>query len=179
LPRLPGACDLRRLQGIGHRSRDPQDDARPLPADQEPAGQLRPEQARLLLDRGETNMQLKLTSVLVAAAFASTAAHAVVTDSMIQSEATSTGNVLTWGINTQGQRYSPLKQVNTATVGKLAPVWAFSFGGEKQRGQEAQPVIHNGKMFVTASYSRLFALDAVTGRKLWKYEHRLPEGIMP
>ncbi|MGS0759478.1 PQQ-dependent dehydrogenase, methanol/ethanol family, partial [Roseateles sp. GG27B] len=57
--------------------------------------------------------------------------------------------------------------------------WAFSFGGEKQRGQESQPLIHDGKMFVTASYSRLFALDAVTGKKLWKYEHRLPEGIMP
>src|SRR5439155_6506722 len=103
----------------------------------------------------------------------------VVTDQMIETEATATGNVLTWGLNTQGQRYSPLKQVNTATVGKLAPVWAVSFGGEKQRGQEAQPVIHNGKMFVTASYSRLFAFDARTGEKLWKYEHRLPEGIMP
>jgi len=34
-------------------------------------------------------------------------------------------------------------------------------------------------MFVTASYSRIFALDVKTGRKLWKYEHRLPEGIMP
>lgn len=33
--------------------------------------------------------------------------------------------------------------------------------------------------FVSASYSRLFALDAATGRKLWKYEHRLPDGIMP
>ena len=59
------------------------------------------------------------------------------------------------------------------------PAWAFSFGGEKQRGQESQPVIHKGKMFVTASYSRLFALDAATGRKLWRYDHRLPEGIMP
>ena len=59
------------------------------------------------------------------------------------------------------------------------PVWSFSFGGEKQRGQESQPVIHNGKMFVTASYSRLFAVDAKTGKKLWKYEHRLPDGIMP
>jgi alcohol dehydrogenase (cytochrome c) len=55
----------------------------------------------------------------------------------------------------------------------------MSFGGEKQRGQESQPVIHNGKMFVTASYSRLFAVDAKTGKKLWKYEHRLPDGIMP
>ena len=34
-------------------------------------------------------------------------------------------------------------------------------------------------MFVTASYSRLFAVDVKTGQKIWKYEHRLPEGIMP
>ena len=40
-------------------------------------------------------------------------------------------------------------------------------------------MIHNGKMFVTSSYSRIFALDMKTGTKLWKYEHRLPEGIMP
>ena len=55
----------------------------------------------------------------------------------------------------------------------------MSFGGEKQRGQESQPLVNKGKMFVTASYSRIYALDTKTGKKLWKYEHRLPEGIMP
>ncbi|WP_218508490.1 PQQ-dependent methanol/ethanol family dehydrogenase [Variovorax sp. dw_308] len=124
-------------------------------------------------------MQLKLLTALISIGLAAAGAHAQVTDKMIQSEATATGNILTWGINTQGQRYSPLKQVTSANAGKLLPVWAFSFGGEKQRGQESQPVIMNGKMFVTASYSRIFALDATTGKKLWKYEHRLPEGIMP
>jgi alcohol dehydrogenase (cytochrome c) len=127
-------------------------------------------------------MQSKLLTLMIATGLASAfgaVAAAGVTDQMIQAEATATGNVLTWGVNTQGQRYSPLKQVNTATVARLAPVWAFSFGGEKQRGQESQPVIYNGRMFVTASYSRIFALDAATGKKLWKYEHRLPEGIMP
>ncbi|MEJ8847869.1 PQQ-dependent methanol/ethanol family dehydrogenase [Variovorax rhizosphaerae] len=124
-------------------------------------------------------MQLKLLTALISIGLAAAGAQAQVTDKMIQSEATATGNVLTWGINTQGQRYSPLKQVNSSNAAKLLPVWAFSFGGEKQRGQEAQPVIMNGKMFVTASYSRIFALDATTGKKLWKYEHRLPEGIMP
>ena len=127
-------------------------------------------------------MQSKLLTLMIATGLASAfgaAAAAGVTDQMIQAEATATGNVLTWGVNTQGQRYSPLKQVNAATVSRLAPVWAFSFGGEKQRGQESQPVIYNGRMFVTASYSRIFALDAATGKKLWKYEHRLPEGIMP
>jgi len=124
-------------------------------------------------------MQKKSLPLLIAGALASMAAHAVVTDKMIENTAKDPSEVLSWGLGTQGQRYSPLKQVNTGNAARLTPAWAFSFGGEKQRGQESQPVIHNGKMFVTASYSRIFALDAATGQKLWKYEHRLPEGIMP
>jgi alcohol dehydrogenase (cytochrome c) len=128
-------------------------------------------------------MQMKLTSLLVAAALASltsaVANAAAVTDQMIAADAKTGGDVLSSGLGTQGQRYSPLKGVNSGNVGKLVPAWSFSFGGEKQRGQESQPLIHNGKMYVTASYSRMFALDAKTGAKLWKYEHRLPEGIMP
>ena len=124
-------------------------------------------------------MRMKMLSVLVTLGLAAMSAQAVVTDKMIESDAKSTGDVLSWGVGTEGQRYSPLKQVNANTIARLTPAWSFSFGGEKQRGQESQPVIHNGKMFVTASYSRIFALDAKTGAKLWKYEHRLPEGIMP
>ncbi len=48
---LSGACGVRRLQAIRHRARESQDDARPLSADQKPAGQLQPEAARLLLSR--------------------------------------------------------------------------------------------------------------------------------
>ena len=77
------------------------------------------------------------------------------------------------------QRYSPSTKINTKNVKDLVPAWSFSFGGEKQRGQQSQPVVHNGKMFVTGSYSRAFALDAKTGKKLWEYNHRLPEGILP
>jgi alcohol dehydrogenase (cytochrome c) len=129
----------------------------------------------------ETTMKLKLLSLLVTLSLASMGAQAAnpVTDQMIENDAASTGDVLSWGIGQQGQRYSPLKAINTGNVAKLLPAWSFSFGGEKQRGQESQPVIHNGKMFVTASYSRIYALDAKTGAKLWKYEHRLPDGIMP
>jgi alcohol dehydrogenase (cytochrome c) len=125
-------------------------------------------------------MRKTLLSAMVATALAIPAvASANVTDAMIQNDAKSTGDILSWGMGTEGQRYSPLKDINVSNVGKLVPAWSFSFGGEKQRGQESQPVIHNGKMFVTGSYSRIYALDAATGEKLWKYEHRLPEGIMP
>jgi alcohol dehydrogenase (cytochrome c) len=109
------------------------------------------------------------------------AAHvsAQVTDAMIAGSAADTHSVLTWGMGTQGQRFSPLTTINTKNISKLVPAWSMSFGGEKQRGQESQPLVYNGKMFVTASYSRIFAIDVKTGQKLWKYEHRLPEGIMP
>jgi len=119
----------------------------------------------------------KILSLLIMAATAHVSAQ--VTDSMIAKDATDTDSVLSWGMGTQGQRFSPLTTINTKNVGKLTPAWSMSFGGEKQRGQESQPLVYKGKMFVTASYSRIFAIDVKTGEKIWKYEHRLPEGIMP
>ncbi|MBL8488536.1 MAG: PQQ-dependent methanol/ethanol family dehydrogenase [Rhodocyclaceae bacterium] len=126
-------------------------------------------------------MRKTLMSMLLAGAFgvSAVAQAGPVTDKMITDDAKSTGDVLTWGMGNNGQRYSPLTKINTGNVKNLTPVWAFSFGGEKQRGQESQPVVHDGVMFVTGSYSRLFAIDAKSGKELWKYEHRLPDGIMP
>lgn len=124
-------------------------------------------------------MRMKQLTVWVALALATVGAQSAVTDKMIEDDAKTPGDIVSWGIGQQGQRYSPLKQINAQTIGRLVPAWSFSFGGEKQRGQESQPLIHDGVMFVTASYSRIFALDAKTGQKLWKYEHRLPDGIMP
>lgn len=125
-------------------------------------------------------MHFRPLTILVALALGTlSASHAAVTDTMIDNDAKTPDDILSWGIGPQGQRYSPLKQITPQTIGRLVPVWSFSFGGEKQRGQESQPLIHDGRMFVTASYSRIYALDATTGKKLWKYEHRLPEGIMP
>jgi alcohol dehydrogenase (cytochrome c) len=106
-------------------------------------------------------------------------ASAQVTDAMIENDAATPGDVLSWGLGPQGQRYSPLTKINTGNVKNLVPAWSFSMGGEKQRGQQSQPLVYKGRMFVTGSYSRLFALDTKTGAKLWQYEHRLPEGIMP
>ncbi len=122
-------------------------------------------------------MKRKLLSLLVLAA--ATQAGAQVSNDMITKDAASPDNVLSWGLGTQGQRYSPLSDINAKTINRLTPVWSMSFGGEKQRGQQSQPLVHDGVMFVTASYSRIYALDTKTGKKLWKYEHRLPEGIMP
>ena len=128
--------------------------------------------------------QKRILSALAACggllAIATGSAYAAVSEQDITNDAKTTNDVVSYGMGTQGQRYSPLAKVNTSNVSSLVPVWSFSFGGEKQRGQESQPLVTaDGKMFVTGSYSRLFALDVKTGAKLWQYEHRLPDGIMP
>ncbi|MBP6195220.1 MAG: PQQ-binding-like beta-propeller repeat protein, partial [Methyloversatilis sp.] len=116
-------------------------------------------------------MKKHAIAALVVAAFAQSGlTYAGVTADDIANDAKTTGDVLSWGMGTEGQRFSPLKQINTKNIKRLVPAWSYSYGGEKQRGQEAQPLIVNGKMFITASYSRLFALDAKTGKRLWIYE---------
>ena len=97
----------------------------------------------------------------------------------IANDHTTTTNVLQYGMGTNAQRWSPLAQVNAENVFKLTPAWSYSFGDEKQRGQESQAIIHDGVVYVTGSYSRVFALDAKTGKRLWTYSHRLPDDIRP
>ncbi|MFT6352133.1 PQQ-dependent methanol/ethanol family dehydrogenase [Neptuniibacter pectenicola] len=118
-------------------------------------------------------------SALVAAMAIAGTAQAGVTDKDILNDQMTTGDVLTYGMGLRGQRYSPMDKINTETVKDMRPVWAFSFGGEKQRGQESQPMVKDGVMYVTASYSRVFAVDTKTGEELWEYNARLPDGIMP
>lgn len=97
----------------------------------------------------------------------------------IANDHTTTHDVLMYGMGNNAQRYSPLSLVNDQNVFKLTPAWSFSFGDEKQRGQESQALVHDGVIYVTGSYSRMFALDAKTGKRLWSYSHRLPDDIRP
>ncbi len=105
--------------------------------------------------------------------------YAGVTEADLANDTESVGDVLTNGMGRHLQRYSPLKTLNKENVKNLVPAWAFSLGGEKQRGQETQPLIYDGIMYVTGSYSRLYAIEVKTGKEVWQYDARLPEGILP
>jgi alcohol dehydrogenase (cytochrome c) len=120
-----------------------------------------------------------LVAAAVAAVVASSALAQGVTMEMIANDDATVNDVVTNGMGRHLQRFSPLDQINKQNVKQMVPAWAFSFGGEKQRGQETQPLVHDGVMYVTASYSRLFAVDVKTGDELWQYDARLPDGILP
>ena len=121
----------------------------------------------------------RIVAAVVAAVVANAAFAEGVTMEMIANDDAVTSQVVTNGMGRQLQRYSPLDQINKQNVKNLLPAWVFSFGGEKQRGQETQPLVHDGVMYVTGSYSRLYAIDVKTGDEIWQYDARLPEGILP
>jgi alcohol dehydrogenase (cytochrome c) len=121
----------------------------------------------------------RFVAAVSAALMLAAPAWAGITEEDLANDAASTGDILTNGMGRNLQRFSPLDMVNKTNVAKLQPVWAFSLGGEKQRGQETQPLISDGIMYITGSYSRMYAIDVKTGKEIWQYDARLPEGILP
>ncbi len=121
----------------------------------------------------------RFVAAVAFALIAATGAQAQVTEDMLANDATMTEQVVTNGMGRHLQRYSPLETLNKDNVKNLVPAWAFSLGGEKQRGQETQPIIYDGIMYITGSYSRMYAIDVNTGAEIWQYDARLPEGILP
>jgi alcohol dehydrogenase (cytochrome c) len=121
----------------------------------------------------------RFVAAVSAALMLAAPAYAGITEEDLAGDAASTGDVLTNGMGRDLQRHSPLATINKENVGKMVPVWAFSLGGEKQRGQETQPLVHDGIMYITGSYSRLYAIDIKTGKEIWQFDARLPEGILP
>ena len=70
------------------------------------------------------------------------------------------------------QRYSRLQQINTDTVARLGLAWSLDIGST--RGVEATPVVVGRTMYVTGPWSVVYAIDAVTGEELWRYDPEVP-----
>ena len=89
-------------------------------------------------------------------------------------------NWLTYYGAYDGQRYSPLDQINRSNVKKITPAWVFQAGsvglhsGASTYAWEASPIVVDGIMFVSGWDGQLWAVDARTGSELWRYKHASP-----
>jgi alcohol dehydrogenase (cytochrome c) len=89
-------------------------------------------------------------------------------------------NWLTYYGAYDGQRYSTLDQINTATVRGLRPAWNFQFApigllaAPATYSWEAAPIVVDGVMFISGYDGYVWALDAATGEMLWQYKHEIP-----
>jgi alcohol dehydrogenase (cytochrome c) len=71
-----------------------------------------------------------------------------------------------------GFRYSPLAQINKDNVKNLTVAWVHQPGAIVQ-GLESTPLVVDGVMYYIASYNRVFALDAATGKEIWHFYPKL------
>src|SRR3984885_1559376 len=81
-------------------------------------------------------------------------------------------NWMTYGRTYGEQHFSPLNQINDQNVSQLGLAWFYDL--DTNRGQEATPIVVDGVMYFTSAWSRVFALDAATGKLLWSYDPRVP-----
>ena len=73
-----------------------------------------------------------------------------------------------YGLDYYEQRFSPLDQINDKNAAQLGLEWQFETATD--RGLEATPLVIDGVMYTTGSWSVTYAIDARTGKNLWKYD---------
>src|SRR5262245_62620105 len=108
-------------------------------------------------------MQSSISAALVTAAHPMTALAQTADD--LKNDGKTPGDVLTYGMGYSQQRYSPLTQINRDNVKRLVPAWSYSMADN--RGQEAQPLVKDGIIYLT-DHEKTVALDALSGKQIWK-----------
>ncbi len=78
------------------------------------------------------------------------------------------------GRDAGAQRFVALDQINRQNVVRLAPAWTWHSGVSATF--QATPIVVDGVMYVSLPFSHVAALDARSGREIWRYEHRRPPG---
>lgn len=81
-------------------------------------------------------------------------------------------NWLTYWGDLKGTHYSGLRQITPSNVASLKSAWTFQTGGNTV---ETTPLVIDGIMFLTGPLNNVAALDARTGRPLWRYTRKLPQ----
>ena len=108
-----------------------------------------------------------MLSAVAAAATAQTLAD-------LRNDAATPGDVTTYGMGWSQQRHSPLRQIDAGNASRLQAVWNLSL--DNSANASSQPLVIGGTMYV-ASHTHTIAVDATTGRQMWKVPIELPPDI--
>ena len=73
-------------------------------------------------------------------------------------------------------RYSALDQIDRSNVRSLVPVWTFQTG-VVDGGLQSTPIVIDGVMYLSSSWNRVFAIDAISGEELWHYYYENPRQV--
>src|SRR5580658_478250 len=102
---------------------------------------------------------------------AMTAAISPVSQQQLSDAAKDGSNFLHTNGNYEQTRFYPNDQINRNNVGHLHPAWIFTT--EIKESLETSPIVVNGVMYATTSYSHVYAIDAKTGQEIWHFKPKL------
>src|SRR5487761_2413496 len=94
-----------------------------------------------------------------------------VTQQQLNAADKSATNFLLTNGNYAQTRFHPAKQINRGNVKNLHVAWIFQT--DVKESLETSPIVVDGVMYVTTSFSHVYALDAKTGVQLWHYNHKM------
>jgi alcohol dehydrogenase (cytochrome c) len=117
----------------------------------------------------------KMPGVFAAFVLTATMAVSQVTYDRLRAAANEPQNWLTYSGTYSGWRYSTLNQITTNNASHLSLQWAFQVGDIGQL--ESTPLVVDGVMYATGQNNRAFAIDARTGRAIWRYQRNLPDKL--
>jgi quinoprotein glucose dehydrogenase len=86
-----------------------------------------------------------------------------------------------YGGTYSARRYSPLTQIDRRNVGRLERVWTFRTGDlpDEKWGAETTPIKVGSSLFMCTARSQVLALDAATGRQLWRFDPKVSDDAIP
>ena len=100
-------------------------------------------------------------------------AAAVVVDDQALGDESQGANWLSYGRTYSEQRFSPLAEIDTKTVSKLGLAWALDLPAD--RSLLSTPIVVDGVLYFTGTFSVARAVNAKTGKILWEYDPKTIE----
>ncbi len=118
---------------------------------------------------------LTLSGLLLAACSTSDSEHpsGTVVDDTAMADEVSGDNWLAFGRTYSEQRFSPLGQINSATIQNLGVDWFMDLPND--RGLVSTPLVVDGILYFVGSMNRVRAVNAATGELIWGYDPRVVE----
>src|ERR1700730_7107292 len=94
-----------------------------------------------------------------------------VTEARVIAEASTGNDWLVGGRSFDEQHFSPLKQITDQNIGNLGLAWATDI--PSAMGLATEPIVVDGVIYVSAPQSRVYAVDALSGKVLWKFDPKV------
>ncbi len=112
-----------------------------------------------------------VTTIIIRSSADTPAKPGNVTEARVIAEASDGNNWLVGGRTFDEQHFSPLKQITDKNISNLGLAWATDI--ESAMGLATEPIVVDGVIYISAPQSRVYAVDALSGKVLWKFDPKV------